>query len=122
MPKYETTMLVRQDASTPEVEKLIQQFSDIITGNGGKVVNVENWGSRVLAYPIKNNRKATYALLNIDGPSDAVKEMERQMSHNDNILRTLTIRVEAFQEGGSPMIRGEDRSVSRRSAAEEDAA
>jgi small subunit ribosomal protein S6 len=105
MPLYEHVFLVRQDASAPQVETLTQQFKSVIENNGGKVTKVENWGLRSLTFRIKKNRKAHYSLLNIDAPPPAVAEMERQMSINEDVIRFMTVRVDALEEGPSAVMR-----------------
>lgn len=96
MPFYETTFVTRQDLSKQDVNRLIEEFSDIIKSNGGKVVKSEYWGLRNLAYRIKKNRKGHYALLASDAPAAAVKEMERNMRINEEIVRILTVVVESI--------------------------
>jgi len=109
MALYEHTFLARQDISAQQVEALVEQFKGILSENGGSVGKVENWGLRTSTYRIKKNRKAHYVLMNIDAPSDAVTEMERQMRINDDILRYLTIRVEEHDEEPSAMMKKNDR-------------
>jgi len=104
MPFYECVFITRQDISANEVDKLADNFADIISAEGGKVTKRENWGLRQLAYRIQKNRKGHYVLFNIDAPSSAVKEMERQMRINENLLRFMTVRVEALEEGPSVMM------------------
>ena len=69
---------------------------------------MENWGLKTLTFRIKKNRKAYYTLMNIDAPSAAVQEMERQMRFNEDILRYMTIRVEEHEEGQSAMMQKRD--------------
>jgi small subunit ribosomal protein S6 len=112
MALYEHIFMVRQDVSSTQVDALTQQFKTILEENQGSIAKTEYWGVRPLAYRVKKNRKAHYTLMNIDAPSDAVKEMERQMSINDDIIRFMTIRVEEHEEDQSVMMRtgrGRDR-------------
>ncbi|ARJ67674.1 30S ribosomal protein S6 [Magnetospirillum sp. ME-1] len=109
MSLYECVFIARQDISTPQVEALTEELSNIITQGGGSVSKKEYWGLRNIAYRVKKNRKGHYVLLNIDAPSAAVKEMERQMSINEDVLRTLTIRVEELEEGPSAMMQSKSR-------------
>jgi small subunit ribosomal protein S6 len=104
MPLYETTFIARQDISTHDVDKLIDNFSKIVSDNGGKIVKTEYWGLRNLAYLVKKSRKGHYAMLGIDSPYAAVKEMERLMGLNEDVLRSLTIRVEKLSQEPSPMM------------------
>ena len=109
MALYEHVLLARQDVSAQQVETLVEQFKGVIESNGGSVPKVEYWGVKSLGYRIKKNRKAHYSLLNIDAPSAAVLEMERQMRINEDVLRFLTIRVEELEEGQSAMLQKRDR-------------
>ncbi len=112
MALYEHIFMVRQDVSSSQVDALTQQFKSILEEHGGSVGKTEYWGVRTLAYRVKKNRKAHYTHLNLDAPPAAVKEMERQMSINDDVIRTLTIRVDEHDEEQSVMMRntrGRDR-------------
>lgn len=98
MPLYETTMIVRQDAAKSDATKLADGFAKIITDQKGKVTRNEYWGLRTLAYVINKNRKGHYVHLNIEAEPAAVKEMERKMRLDENVVRYMTVRVEAFSE------------------------
>jgi len=104
MAFYESTFIVRQDASAPDVTKLTETFSNIITENGGKVLKSENWGLKNLAYIIKKNRKGHYVMLVLDAPDKAVKEMERRMKLSEDVIRHLILRIESFDNKDSIML------------------
>ena len=108
MALYEHVFLVRQDVTAQQVEALTAQFKGIIEAHKGKIAKTESWGLRSLAYRIKKNRKAHFTLLNIDAPPAAVAEMERLMAINEDIIRTLTIKVDVLEEGPSAMLRKRD--------------
>ena len=118
MALYEHVFLVRQDASSAQVDTLTDQFKTILTENGGSVGKTEYWGVKSLTYRIKKNRKAHFSLMNIDAPSAAVAEMERQMRINEEVIRFMTIRVEEHEEDQSAMMRSrgqrDDRGGRRR--------
>ena len=109
MPLYEHIYLARQDVSPQQVEELTNALTEVVTQGGGKVTKNEYWGLKSLSYRIKKNRKAHYSLLNIDAPSAAVAEMERQMRINEDILRFMTVRVDELEEGPSAMMQKRDR-------------
>src|SRR6201997_5252744 len=113
MPLYEHVFLARQDASTQQVEELTSQMTGIVEQAGGKVTKTENWGVRSLTYRINKNRKAHFVLLNIDAPSAAVAEIERQERISEEVIRYLTVRVEELEEGPSAMMRKADRDRER---------
>jgi small subunit ribosomal protein S6 len=113
MPLYEHVFLARQDASAQQVEDLTTQITGVIESLGGKVVKMESWGVRSLTYRMNKNRKAHFVLLNIDGPSAVVAEIERQERINEDVIRYLTVRVEEHEEGPSAMMRKADRDRDR---------
>src|SRR5690349_23163559 len=111
MALYENVFIARQDVPTTQVEALTTQFSELVTGLGGTVSKKEYWGLRSLTYRIKKNRKGHYTLLNIDAPAAAVKELERTMSINEDIIRFLTVRVDELEEGPSAiMLRSNEKA------------
>src|SRR6201985_1455856 len=113
MPLYEHVCLARQDASTQQVDELNTQMTGIVEGLGGKVVKMENWGVRSLTYRMNKNRKAHFVLLNIDAPSAAIAEIERQERISEDVIRYLSVRVEELEEGPSAMMRKADRDRER---------
>ena len=108
MPLYEHVMIARQDLSSAQAEGLIEHFSTVLADNGGKVVEHEYWGVKTMAYKINKNRKGHYALLKSEAPSAAVQEMERLMRLHDDVMRVLTIKVDAHVEGPSVQMQKRD--------------
>ena len=113
MALYEHIFMVRQDASSAQVEALTDQFKSVLAEHGGSVGKSEYWGIKSLTYRIKKNRKAHYSLLNIDAPSAAVSEMERQMRLNEDVIRFMTIKVEEHEEEPSVMMRSRSQRDDR---------
>ncbi len=113
MPLYEHVFLARQDLAQAQVDALAENAAKIITDNGGKVAKTENWGLRGLAYRIAKNRKAHYVMLDIDAPAAALAELERQTGINEDVIRFMTIRVDAHEQGPSAMMRRQDRDRER---------
>jgi small subunit ribosomal protein S6 len=109
MPLYEHIFMARQDVTSQQVEAMIDQYKGVIEQNGGKVDKTEMWGVKSLAYRIKKNRKAHFTMFNLDAPPNAVAEMERQMRISEDILRFLTIRVDALETEPSVMMQKRDR-------------
>lgn len=113
MPLYEHVFLARQDASAQQVEELTAQMTGVVEQHGGKVTKTENWGVRSLTYRMNKNRKAHFVLLNIDAPSAAIAEIERQERISEEVIRYLSVRVEELEEGPSAMMRKADRDRER---------
>jgi small subunit ribosomal protein S6 len=109
MPLYEHVFLARQDASPQQVEELTTQMTGIVEQAGGKVTKTENWGVRSLTYRMNKNRKAHFVLLNIEAPSSAMSEIERQERISEDVIRYLSVRVDEHEEGPSAMMRKADR-------------
>jgi len=105
MPFYEHVFIARQDISSAQVDSLTSTFSALVKEHGGKIEKTEYWGVRTLAYRIKKNRKGHYVLFNLDAPTNAVQELERNERLNEDILRYMTIRVEELEEGPSVLMR-----------------
>ncbi|HET8613448.1 MAG TPA: 30S ribosomal protein S6 [Sphingomonas sp.] len=114
MALYEHVFLARQDLAQAQVDALAENATQIIEGNGGKVVKTETWGLRSLAYRIAKNRKAHYVMLDIDAPAAAIAELERQIAINEDIIRYMTVRVDAHEQGPSAMMRRNERERGRR--------
>jgi small subunit ribosomal protein S6 len=110
MPLYEHVFLARQDLAQAQVEALAENATKIITDNGGKIAKTETWGLRSLAYRIQKNRKAHYVMLDIDAPPPAIAELERQTQINEDVIRYMTVRVDAHEQGPSAMMRRNERS------------
>jgi small subunit ribosomal protein S6 len=108
MPLYEHVFIARQDLSNAQAEGLIEHFGSILSDNGGTLVGSEYWGVKTMAYKINKNRKGHYAYLRTDAPAPAVQEMERLMRLHDDVMRVLTIKVDAHDEGPSIQMQKKD--------------
>lgn len=113
MPLYEHVYLARQDLSAQQVEELTAAYKGVIEQMGGKVAKTEYWGVKTLTYRMRKNRKAHFTLMNVDAPSAALAEVERQQRINEDILRNLTIRVDEHEADPSAMMRKSDRDRDR---------
>jgi small subunit ribosomal protein S6 len=113
VPLYEHVFLARQDISQAQVDALTKEYGEVISEGGGKVGKTEYWGVKPLAYKIKKNRKAHFSLMNLDAPPTAVAEMERRMRISSDVIRFLTVRVEAHETEPSIQMRKSDRDERR---------
>ena len=114
MPLYEHVMIARQDLSNTQAETLIEHFGTVLADNGGKLVDQEYWGVKTMAYKINKNRKGHYAFLKSDAPVPAIQEMESLMRLHEDVMRVLTIKVDAHEEGPSIQMQKRDERDSRR--------
>ena len=104
MALYESVIIGRQDLTPGQFETLLEKFITVIQSFKGQIKKRENWGIRNLAYKINKNRKGHYTLLNIDGPPEAIREYERLMRLDEDIIRFLTIKIKSIDEKPSPLM------------------
>ena len=114
MALYEHMLIARQDISAQAVDALATHLKTIVETEGGKVEKQEYWGLRTLAFRIKKNRKGHYVLLNLNAPANAIFELERQLKINEDVLRFITVRVDAFEQSNSSRKRERDEARPRR--------
>lgn len=117
---YETVFVARQDVTSNQVESMAQHYTSLIKTHGGEVSKTEFCGLRQLAYPIKKNKKGHYVLLNIASAPEGIKEMERQMGLNEDVLRYLTVRVEALDNEPSALMQSRHYRDDARADMDED--
>ena len=120
MALYEHVFIARQDLSNAQAEGLIEHFGQVLSDNGGKMVDHEYWGLRTLAYKINKNRKGHYGFMRSDSPSDAVHEMERLMRLHDDVMRVMTVKVDEHEEGPSAVIQAKNSRDDRRGGRDRD--
>ena len=101
MPLYEHVMIARQDLSNAQAEGLVEHFGAVLTDNGGTLVDSEYWGVKTMAYKINKNRKGHYIMFNLETDGATLKEYERIMGLNEDVLRFLNIRIEEVDEAPS---------------------
>jgi len=116
MPLYETVLIARNDVTQQQVEGIVDAIATQFEADGDSVKKREYWGLRNLAYRIKKNRKGHYMLLGLDAKQASLNEMERQLGLNEDVLRFMTIRVDAIEEGPSAILsrKSDDRERSFR--------
>ncbi len=126
MPFYECVLIARNDVTQQQVEGIADAIAAQLDTDAGIVADAEAgigsvkkreyWGLRSLAYRSKKNRKGHYMLLGLDGKPASIIEMERQLGLNEDVLRFMTIRVDAIEEAPSAILsrKSDDRERSFR--------
>ena len=109
MAFYEHVLISRPDISPAQVESQIEELAEWLKSQGAKIGKTEYWGLRNLSYPINQQRKGHYSLLNLDGPAAAVHELERRHRLSDDVIRYLTVKVDELDEEPSPVMGRKDR-------------
>ncbi|WP_336705436.1 30S ribosomal protein S6 [Micrococcus terreus] len=94
MRAYELMVLIDPDVDERTVEPTVKKYLEVVTKDGGSVENVDIWGRRRLAYEIQKKAEAIYVVVNFTSTPETSKELDRQLSLNEIILRTKIIRPE----------------------------
>ncbi|MBX6393443.1 MAG: 30S ribosomal protein S6 [Burkholderiales bacterium] len=111
MRHYEIVFIVHPDQSE-QVPAMIERYRTLVTGRGGKIHRLEDWGRRQLAYPIQKVHKAHYVLMNIECDGETLDELDHAFKFNDAVLRHLIVRMKQAVTAPSPMMKDEKaRSV-----------
>jgi small subunit ribosomal protein S6 len=94
MRPYETAFLITPKLEEVEAEKLIEKMADVVKKKKGKMVNIERWGKRRLAYPIDKLDEAVYVFFHYEGNPDIPNELQRRFRQTEAVIRYLTLRKE----------------------------
>ena len=119
MRHYEIVFIVHPDQSE-QVPAMVERYRQMVTGRGGKIHRLEDWGRRQLAYLIDKVHKAHYVLMNIECDNETLDELEHAFKFNDAVLRHLTVKMSEPVTSPSPMMK-EEKSKSLTPASEEPA-
>lgn len=92
MRKYEVMVIIDPDTDERQVAPMMERYQKIITDGGGTVDNVDLWGKRRMAYEIRKKPEGIYAVLQLTANPPEVKELERQFTINEQIMRIKVIR------------------------------
>jgi small subunit ribosomal protein S6 len=114
--EYEIVYLIDQECEEPKVDKIAHHYREMVGTHGGKVVRLDNWGLRRLAYPIQKKGKATYIYMLFLGNHEVVSELERNMRISEDIVRWQTVLVD---DQVDPNARPEVTEVTRHAPIEE---
>ena len=92
---YEVMVILDPDLEERTVEPSLDKYLNVVRKDGGTVENVDVWGRRRLAYEIKKNAEGIYAVIDLSAEPATVKELDRQLSLNESVLRTKVMRPDA---------------------------
>jgi small subunit ribosomal protein S6 len=93
MRRYELIFIVQPELSEEEVKALTDRYIQIITAEKGTLIKTDDWGKRRLAYDINKQSKGTYILVDFFGPGSMIREIERNLKIDDNILKFITVKT-----------------------------
>jgi small subunit ribosomal protein S6 len=106
MRHYEVIFIVHPDQSE-QVPAMVERYKTLVTGNGGQIHRLEDWGRRQLAYPIQKIHKAHYVLMNIECDGKTLEELEHAFKFNDAVIRHLSMKMKRAVTTPSPMMKEE---------------
>ncbi len=120
MRHYEIVILVHPDQSE-QVPAMIERYQSIVTSNKGIIHRLEDWGRRLLAYPINKVHKAHYVLMNIECDNDSLKQLAEAFRFNDAVIRNLVIKKNKAVTQPSPLFKtdNEDKKEAAEAAVKE---
>ena len=108
MAFYESIIIIRQDVSSSEVDKIANDFAQIVESYNGKVIKTEYWGLRSLAYEIQNNKKGHYYFMGIEATKPLLDELDRKLKLSESIIRTSMVRVDEISKSPSPVLKAKN--------------
>ncbi len=92
MAFYENTLVVKQDLSQNELEKIKQKYNNLINDTSGKVIKVEEWGLLNLASKIRKYNKGFFIHYKFEGKSATLNELEKKVKIDNSVIRHLTVK------------------------------
>lgn len=95
MRAYELMVILDPNLEERTVSPSLDTYLNVVRNDGGSVENVDVWGRRRLAYEINKNAEGIYAVVSLQAEPATVKELDRQLSLNESVLRTKVIRPDA---------------------------
>ena len=94
MRNYEVVFVAAPTLTGDELDSFISHIQTVVEGKNGKVVKVDNWGKKSLAYKIKRYREGYYVVLSIEGDGSAIAEVERRFRVTDYVMRFISVRID----------------------------
>ncbi len=94
MNKYETVFIIDPGIESADIEKVIEDTQNLISGSGGTVIRVDKWGKKRLAYEVKGNRDGYYVLVNFEAEPQFIQRLGRYYGLTEEIIKYMTLRAE----------------------------
>ena len=91
---YESVVIINASLEDPQIEQTISSIQTNIKSTGGEISDTDNWGRKRLAYPINNAKSGYYLINRFTAPPTTIKEFERTLKLDENIIRYMTITLD----------------------------
>ena len=96
MNRYETVFILTPVLSDEQMKEAVGKFSAVLEENGAKIVTVEEWGLKKLAYPIQKKSTGFYCLIEFEGAPTIVKKLDTAFRRDERVIRFLTFRLDKY--------------------------
>jgi small subunit ribosomal protein S6 len=93
--QYELTYVISGVVQQNQVDDIVRKVNHLVENNGGDVLEVDEWGNQRLAYEIDRKRSGYYVNMYFKAPGSLIQRLERELQINDDVLRYLTLRMDA---------------------------
>jgi small subunit ribosomal protein S6 len=111
--EYETIYILRPDVDADSAEKVQSRIAEVVTRENGKLVKVEAWGRRRLAYPVHKHKKGVYVYVKYVGRGGLVSELERNLKLQDTVLKYQTVLTQELVDFGAVTVDPEEVKFQR---------
>ena len=91
---YESVVILNASLEDDQIDSALNRIEDQISGNGGKITDVDKWGRKRLAYPIQKSKSGYYVIYRFESPRELIAKLERNYRLDESIIRYLTIKLE----------------------------
>ncbi|MBD5371686.1 MAG: 30S ribosomal protein S6 [Bacteroides sp.] len=96
MNRYETVFILTPVLSDEQMKEAVGKFQGFLEENGAKIVNVEEWGLKKLAYPIQKKSTGFYSLIEFEGDPTLIKKLDTAYRRDERVIRFLTFRLDKY--------------------------
>jgi small subunit ribosomal protein S6 len=118
--KYETVFIIDPSIESEDIEKVIEDTQNLISGSGGTVIRVDKWGKKRLAYEVKGNRDGYYVLVNFEAEPQFIQRLGRYYGLTEEIIKYMTLKAEELLEVRSVESEEEEELLSEESETEDE--
>jgi small subunit ribosomal protein S6 len=118
--KYETVFIIDPSIESEDIEKVIEDTQNLISGSGGTVIRVDKWGKKRLAYEVKGNRDGYYVLVNFEAEPQFIQRLGRYYGLTEEIIKYMTLKAEELTGGRSAESKEEEEFLSEESEDEDE--
>jgi small subunit ribosomal protein S6 len=106
--QYETVLIIDPNVESEDIERIMEDVQNLISGSGGQVIKVDKWGKKKLAYEVKGNRDGYYGLINFEAEPQFIQRLGRYYGLTEQVIKYMTVRPEESSESERKVDKRED--------------